>query len=238
MFTFPSGLTPVAIIVEEINRLASDASKVLHSTVDRDKWWDGELSVGDFTDANGRTNYYYYQARSTDNVRAYILTTLGAVEIDIENGGRNNIPGPTSLSFKYRLCQLTDHWQPLYKNSIERACHNYEVMKDEKAFRKVVREKYQGLLAGITKWYAESSLDIDKYAPTKGSNEELQYITNNLQHAVGRARLVSQVTFDRARKLGAVKNHERIQSLIAELQNEVRVLIESDIAGNFIYNEG
>lgn len=213
------------LIAEEVNRLRLHES--LHKTVDSKQKWDGKLDPSMFYHSELNVGHPTYH---THRYVAYIPLTYGAIKIEFAY--RNHDPNTFwYVRFSYHLAQPSSRWQLLYGNRLERGTYNHSIQKTVRKFRKAIADRAKSLVDGIEAWYADSTLNPDKFNVANYSSTKHDAYFAYLVGAVGRVRMVSQLHADRAKILGVPSHGERIN----ELANEMLALLmqQRDMAPNF-----
>jgi len=218
------------ILLSELAILSDEIKRRLHASVDYRKLWDGRFDSNSFRTATNPMNGY--RAGYTFGTYAVMLT-MGTFSLTYETTPKGDLIG---FTFSYCLPCVNDGWQPLYKNSIERATWDNKHFSTEKALRTAIRTKVRGLLEGIEKWYAASTLNPETFirnhpnhkVPGGIDDSRLQAemgVRSVMQNA-NRLRLCAEVMHERCHASGHVGNVDILLELATRFVEEYKKHLE------------
>jgi hypothetical protein len=179
------------ILVSELNKLTPLVSAAFHGSVDYNKMWDGTVKADEFR--INSTNFYTPNNYGNEFVKQL---TMGSFVVTFYTDAGGDV---RMISFKYQISQITDHNQPLYKNSIERSCWDKAKFTDENGIRKLISSKLKSLLEAVPKWFHGTHLSPYRYSEYVKLNKSTSPITSSdvyfgsMMGAAGRLRLNAEL---------------------------------------------
>lgn len=173
-------------IIQQVCDAVNSAGIVdtLHETVDPDKRWDGKVAPSDFIVTSGPA--YSRTTRDVVNHTAVFLLSFGSIKINIFTNVENTTGEAevNNICIQYILPRLSNYWQPLYRNRLERSI-GYQtldkIINNPTKLSKAVLSKVNSLEDGIADWFKGQTLITNTLVPQ--NNKVLRESVVNLGEA-------------------------------------------------------